>query len=253
MKAEEDLSGSDANLANASCEECALKNWCLLKPVDLQELCRLDEVIDSSIQLKSGGQLFHQDAAVDSLFIVREGAIKTSIWEPDGHDKVVGFYFPGDAVSLETLNCRVYPFSAAALGRTSICQIPIADLDRLARKVPSLQQQLVLAMSEDLLDSRQFSVILRIFSAHERMASFLLWLSATFQRHQLPPTQLSLPMPRRDIANYLGLAIETVSRVLGRMQEEKLIGVSGRDIILLDIEGLKKLSNCCRQYHSEDC
>ena len=234
--------------SNRACEACALKNLRLPRPLNPRELELLDQRAKASAVLDEGATLFSQGDSVNSVYIVRGGAVKTFVTDRNGKEDIIGFFFTGDFIALESLACNLYSMSCAALTKTYICKISRADMQALTHELPSLEEYLFLSVSEELLGSHQLSQILRQLSADERLSSFLLFLAHANERHKLSGTDLALPMSRREIAGYLGLAVETVSRAFSRLQEKQLIAVNDRNVTLLDIEGLRAQSHCCQSY-----
>ena len=224
-----------------SCTRCSLSNLCLPLAVSKDEIDRLEDVVQQGKTVSKGGHIFEQHQAFRSCYAVRTGAIKTYMVSEDGEEQVTGFYLPGEIIGLDSMNADIYACSARALDRTSVCEIPFEKLEELAGKIPSLQHHFFHLMSKEIQDSQQLSMLLSKNSAEERIASLLLSLSSRFRRRRLSPTQFRLPMPRNDIANYLGLAVETVSRVMTRFQSHGLIDIQGREISLLNLEGLQDL------------
>jgi CRP/FNR family transcriptional regulator len=184
---------------------------------------------------------------------VRSGAFKTYIVSEDGEEQVTGFYLPGEIIGMDSTNTEFYSCSAKALEKSNVCEIPFVQFEDLATKIPTLQHHFFQLMSKEIRESRQLSMLLSKNTAEERIASLLISLSERFKRRKLSPLQFRLPMPRNDIGNYLGLAVETVSRVFTRFQKTGIISVQGREIILNDIESLKamiKHSSGCKNIES---
>ncbi|MFE8072704.1 fumarate/nitrate reduction transcriptional regulator Fnr [Marinobacteraceae bacterium S3BR75-40.1] len=223
---------------NPSCNHCSLSNLCLPIAVSAEEITRLEEVVDQGASYDRGAHVFHQHEPFKSCYAVRSGAIKTYIETSSGEEQVTGFYLPGEIVGLDSINTSQHSCSAKALERTTVCEIPIQKLENLSTQIPSLQHHFFQLMSQEIQNSQHLSMLLSKKTAEERLASLLLSLSSRFKRRKLSPTQIHLPMARNDIANFLGLAVETVSRVLTRFQKQGLIKLQGRDIDLLDVESL---------------
>lgn len=239
----------DLDPSRTGCNSCALSALHLPRPLSQKELQLMEEHrVCSQITLEKGAALFKQGAPVNNLYVVRGGAVKTYVNEVDGRENIIGFFMTGDLIAPETMICDRYSMSAAALSKTYICTIPLEELKQMAAHLPVLDNYLFLAVSDELLRSHDMTQLLRTFSADERVACFLLLMSHIFEQHHLSSTQLSLPMSRREIGNYLGLAVETVSRALTRLQDQGLISVYDRIIELKDVERLKLLSNCCHAY-----
>ena len=223
------------------CQECSLSKLCIPIAVGADEISKLEEIIRQGRMHSRGDYIFEQHASFRSCFAVRSGAIKTFTLSEEGEEQVTGFYLPGEIIGLDSVSMDTYSCSAVALERTSVCEIPLDRFEELSTRIPSLQHHFFLLLSKEIQESRQLSMLLSKNTAEERIASLLLSLSSRFQRRRLSDTRVKLPMPRSDIGNYLGLAVETVSRVLTRFQNQGLIKVQGRDVEILDINNLQVL------------
>lgn len=226
----------------ASCQQCSLSNLCLPLAVSEGDLDRLEDVIQQGRIYNRGEYVFEQSTPFRSCFAVRSGAIKTSIVTENGDEQVTGFFLPGELIGLDSMSTKSYACSAKALERTSVCELPLEHLDDLTHKLPGLQHHFFHLMSQEIQSSHQLALMLSKRTAEERIASLLLSLSSRFARRKLSPTQFSLPMARNDIANFLGLAVETVSRVFTRFQNQGLIRARGREVELLDLQALQDIN-----------
>ncbi|MCP5206079.1 MAG: fumarate/nitrate reduction transcriptional regulator Fnr [Hahellaceae bacterium] len=225
----------------STCHLCSLSNLCLPIAVNNTEIERLEDVIKQGKVLDRGDHIFQEHSPFRSCFAVRSGSFKTYIVTEDGEEQVTGFYLPGEIIGMDSTNTEAYSCSAKALEKSSVCEIPFEQFEDLATKIPTLQHHFFQLMSREIRDSRQLSMLLSKNTAEERIASLLLSLSERFKRRKLSPTHFRLPMPRNDIGNYLGLAVETVSRVFTRFQKTGIISVQGREVTLNDIEILKDM------------
>ncbi len=226
---------------NHGCHECSLSKLCIPIAVEADDIDRLEEIIRQGRILSRGDYIFEQQTPFKSCFAVRSGAIKTFTVSEDGEEQVTGFYLPGEMIGLDSVSMDEYSCSAVALERTTVCEIPLAKFEELSAQIPRLQHHFFSLMSKEIQESRQLTMLLSKNTAEERIASLLLSLSSRFRRRKLSDTDFKLPMPRSDIANYLGLAVETVSRVLTRFQQQELIQVQGRDVHITDLEGLQSM------------
>lgn len=238
---EEPIFAKEQGSFSSSCDQCSLSGLCLPIAVNQNELYRLEEVVNQGRVFDRGEQIFRQHGPFKSCFAVQSGAIETYFVSEDGEKQITGFYLPGEIIALDSVNTEHYSCSASALERSSLCEIPLDSLEELALRIPSLQKHFFHLMSREIQNSQQLSMLLSRKTAEQRLASFLLSLSTRFYRRRLSPTHFRLPMARNDIANYLGLAVETVSRVLTRFQKQGLVTFQGRDCILEDLEGLKAM------------
>lgn len=225
-----------------ACKDCGLFELCI--PVGIQpgELELLDRIIKRRKPLKRGEHIFHLGSSFNGICAIRSGSVKTYVPTEDGLEQVTGFHLPGELLGLEAINSGQHGCSAKVLETTNLCEIPYSALAELGERIPSLQQQLLTVMSKELLHDQQIMLLLGKKSAEERLAAMLLNLSIRYQQREFSPVDFHLSMSRNDIANYLGLAVETVSRLFSRFQDEKLLSVQRKHIKILDLEGLRTLS-----------
>jgi CRP/FNR family transcriptional regulator len=221
-----------------ACQECSLNEICLPVGMGHSDLDRLDSIIERKRPMLRGDHLFRVGDPFQCLYAVRSGSLKTYATSEDGQEQVMGFHLPGELIGLDAIADNHHPLAAKALETTSICEIPFHDLETLSTQLPGLQRQLLRIMSKEIRDDEQNMVILGQKSAEERLASFLIGLSNRFRRRGFSANQFNLSMSRSDIGNYLGLALETVSRLFTRFQNEGLLRVDRKHIELLDRERL---------------
>lgn len=229
---------SPAKGLHQSCLQCSLSNLCIPIAVNEEDIDHLEALIKQGKTLDRGDHIFKEHSTFGSLFAVRSGAIKTYSVTQDGEEQVTGFYLPGEIIGLDSTNTEAYSCSAKALERSSVCEIPFTQLESLATKIPTLQHHFFSLMSKEIQGSRQLTMLLSKNTAEERIASLLLSLSSRLKLRKLSGVSFRLPMPRNDIGNYLGLAVETVSRVFTRFQKSGLISVQGREVVLEDMDAL---------------
>ncbi|UTW07708.1 fumarate/nitrate reduction transcriptional regulator Fnr [Pseudomonas benzenivorans] len=218
----------------AHCKDCSLAPLCLPLSLNLEDLDALDEIVKRGRPLKKGEYLFRQGDTFGSLFAVRSGALKTFSLSDGGTEQITGFHLPSELVGLSGMDTERYPVSAQALETTSICEIPFERLDELAAQLPQLRRQLMRIMSREIREDQHMMLLLSKKTADERIASFLVNLSARFSARGFSAQQFRLAMSRNEIGNYLGLAVETVSRVFTRFQRNKLLEAEGKEVHILD-------------------
>ncbi|MDX1442317.1 MAG: fumarate/nitrate reduction transcriptional regulator Fnr [Gammaproteobacteria bacterium] len=223
------------------CSNCSLSELCLPMGLDRIDVEQLDDVVDQSSPMHAGDHLYRKGDGFKALYAVRSGYLKTYIVDETGREQVLGFYLPGELVGLDAIYPEKHQCNAVALDTATVCELPYEKLSDLAEHLPSLQKQMFRLLSKDITSSQALT---GDFTAEERLAAFLLGMSARLKVRGYSPTHFLLAMPRRDIANYLRLATETVSRVFKRFQKEGLIEVDRRDIRLLDLERLDAISRC---------
>ena len=208
----------------------------------MEDLDLLDDIVKRGRPLKKGDYLFRQGDSFSSVFAVRSGSLKTYSVSDCGEEQITGFHLPSEFVGLSGVDTELYPTSAIALETTSICEIPFERLDELSATLPQLRRQLMRIMSREIRDDQQMMMLLSKKTADERIATFLVNLSARFSARGFSATQFRLAMSRNEIGNYLGLAVETVSRVFTRFQQAGLIEAEGKEIKITNNEELCQLA-----------
>jgi CRP/FNR family transcriptional regulator len=218
----------------AHCKDCSLASLCLPLSLNLEDMDALDDIVKRGRPLKKGEFLFRQSDAFNSVFAVRSGALKTFSLSDGGDEQITGFHLPSELVGLSGMDSESYPVSAVALETTSVCEIPFERLDELSVQLPQLRRQLMRIMSREIRDDQQMMLLLSKKTADERIATFLVNLSARFRARGFSANQFRLAMSRNEIGNYLGLAVETVSRVFTRFQQNQLLEAEGKEVHIID-------------------
>lgn len=229
-------------LQETRCQTCSLSSLCLPLSLEVEDMGQFDAIIRRRAPLKKGETLFHQDSPFTSVFAVRSGSLKQVTTEGSGEDQLTNFYLPSELVGLDGIDEQHYPGTVVALETTTVCEIPFDRLDHLSESLPELRGQLYRSMSKELREDRRMMRLLSRKTADQRLASFFTSLSDRFRRRGYSPYSFRLSMSRADIGNHLGLAVETVSRILGRYQTQGLVAVSGREVNILDLPALTRLA-----------
>ncbi len=232
----------------SQCQSCSLSALCLPIALADEDVNRLDQIIERKKPLKKGEVLFHQGEEFSSVYAVRTGTLKTFNITNNGEEQITGFYCPSELVGLSGIDNNIYPISAKALETTSVCEIPFSHLESLSNQIPSLKSQIFKVMSRKICDDQQMMVLLGKKNADEKVASLLMNLSGRFKRRGYSAVSFRLSMSRGEIGNYLGLAVETVSRVMTRFQKNNIIQVNGKEVTIIDLPAMQKLVGI-----AEDC
>jgi CRP/FNR family transcriptional regulator len=226
----------------AACSGCSLRDLCVPLGLGAEDMRTLEGTMKSSRKLMKGEYLYRVGDAFKSLFAIRTGSTKTCEIAVDGNIQITGFHLPGELLGIDAISSEQHPCDVIALETSDICELPFNKLEILAQELPGLQHQLFRLMSRELADEERQLLMLGRMKAEERLAAFLLGFSKRLQLLGHSPTVLRLPMSRQDLGDYLGLALETVSRIFSRFQEDKLISVQGRNVNLIDNERLKGIA-----------
>jgi len=226
-----------------SCTNCRLNGICLPLALDLHEVEQLDEIIHRNRPLQKGEHLYRQDQPFTSVFAVRSGSVKAYAITDSGQEQVTGFYFPGEVVGMDGIAKNKYASSARALETAAVCEIPFDKLGELSQRLPSLQRHFFQLMSQEIAEDQLLLMLLSKNTADQRIATLVLSISARNKRRKLSAANFRLPMSRTDIGNYLGLTVETVSRVLSRFQKMGVLAVDNKEITITDVETLRSIAD----------
>lgn len=221
------------------CSTCAFSQACLSEGMDKRALMDLHVLVEHVGPFHAGEHVFREGDPFDAIAAVRAGTVKTYVVDQDGREHVLGFHFPGEVIGLNAIDGEHYPCNAIALDTVMLCRFSFHKIAVLAAKLPGLQKHLFRLMSRDI---GRAALLAGDWSADQRMAAFLIGLSRRLAARGFSPDRFQLTMARTDIANFLRLAPETVSRVLKRFQDDGLVKVERRELELLDRQKLQALA-----------
>jgi len=197
------------------------------------------------VRIYKGDVLYNVGDPIRAVYAVRVGTFKTRVTIEDGRSQVLGFRLPGEILGIDSLMQPTHGTAAIALEDSSLCMISSETLRFWLADIPALRQRLLLALLQETHQDRTLLTMLGLMSADERMAGFLLSLSDRFAARGFAASEFMLRMTREDIGSYLGLKLETVSRVLSRLAGAGIIEVRSRHIEILDRAALR------RRYHGQ--
>lgn len=225
------------------CSDCALSGLCLPVGMSQQDLGKLDALISQRLRVTKANALFLAGDAVQAVYAIRTGSVKTQLEDTNGHVQITGFFLPGEIVGLDGLLAHTQLSHAVALEDTEVCVIGIDDVTTFGATLPALHNQFQRLMSREIQRSHKLVMSLGVLKSDQRLAAFLLNLSQRLAALGYSSTRFVLRMSREEIGNYLGLTIETVSRLFSRFAQHKLIAVNQRNVELLDIRTLSDLAS----------
>lgn len=224
-----------------ACSSCNLRELCLPVGLSSDDLERLDGMVATRKHVPRGDALFRSGDRFQSLYAVRTGFFKTCVSSEDGRDQVTGFQMAGELLGLDGIGSDRHACDAVALEDSQVCVIPFGQLEQLSRDFGTLQHQLHRIMSREIVRDHGVMLLLGSMRAEERLASFLLNLSERYRRRGYSSSEFVLRMTREEIGSYLGLKLETVSRLFSRFQEEGLIQVQGRAVKIIEMAAMRQL------------
>jgi len=207
----------------------------------LKDVERLDDIVKRARPVHRGDYIFRTGERFHSLYVVKTGSVKTYAPSTEGGEHVLGFHLPGELIGLDAIEKEVHTCSAKVLETSAICEVPFSRLITLSGSIPSLQHQLYRLLSKEIGHDTEMLLLLGKKSAEERLAAFLLSMSKRLHKRGLSPTDFYLSMSRHEIGNYLGLAVETVSRLFTKFQDEGLLKVDRKHVELLELDVLEAI------------
>lgn len=227
---------------DAQCGMCSTRSHCdaacLLEKISSDRRHQLVRIR----KFNKGQHVFCAGEALDNLFLVKSGTFKTYLTSEAGDEKITGFQLPGDLLGADAAVRHVHNLSAVALESSTVCSIPIKQLEYLAKG--SMPEWLITQLYKEMLRERNLLVVTgRKYSADARIAYFLLDMSARNKSHGYSAKEFKITMPQRDIAHYLDMAFETVSRVFTRFQDTGLVTIKRPYAIITDFEKLRELAD----------
>lgn len=227
--------------ARRRCSCCVLRLRCLPTDLDEGQTLEFEKALVRSRNLAAGEHLFRVGDPFQTLYPIHSGCFKSYTVDADGREQVVNFHFAGEIMGPDAIYPEMHLSNGVALTDSSVCYLPYKTILEVALEMPAVQAQLMRMMSREVLGLTSIS---GDFTAEERLAAFLVMVSARLRTHGQAPTDIRLAMSRQDIANYLRLATETVSRILARFQKKGLVKADRKHITLLDPDGLREIGEC---------
>ena len=224
----------------AHCPTCAVRALCLPLQLDEHSLRRLDEIIHVRTRVRRKGTLYRPGDQFSALYAIRLGTFKTTVLSEDGREQVTGYHMSGEILGLDGIGDDRFTCEATALEDSEVCVLPWAEIDRLSADLPALRHNIFRVISRDLSREQKMMLLLGSRTAGERLAIFLLNVAERYSARGYSSREFVLRMTREEIASYLGLKLETVSRLFSSLQEHGFIQVQGRAVKLLDAAALRR-------------
>ena len=238
-----------ANTIQLACGDCALRAHCLPPGLSDEDLERVEAMVGSNLHVARGTHLFHAGQKFDALYAIKSGFFKTLLTTADGRQQITGFHMGGEMLGMHGIAGGHYINDAIALEDAVACRLPYARWQALARRLPALQEHLHHTRSRQIASQHGVMLLLGNMRAEERVAAFLLNLLQRLQARGYSSVEMLMRMTRDEIGSYLGLTLETVSRIFSRFAADGLIEVANKHVRVLDMEALQALvhlPNCDR-------
>lgn len=220
------------------CRSCALSSACAMVGYGKPELSPLYRLMEHLGPYRAGELVFSQGEPFEAVYAVRAGTVKTRVLDHQGREQVLGFFLPGEVIGLDAIYPDRFPCDAVALEDAQFCRFSFPAMSALATRQPEVQRHLFRLISRPLGTA---SLLAGDHGADERLAAFLVDLGDRHAVRGFSGRHYHLGMSRSDIASYLSMAAETVSRTLGRLRAQGLIAIEGRMLHLHELQRLREL------------
>jgi CRP/FNR family transcriptional regulator len=208
---------------------------------DSDDLSSLEGTVTARMRIAKGEVLYRSGARFTGLYAIRIGSFKTVLLTDDGCEQVAGYHMAGEILGTDGIGVGLHDSEAVALEDSEVCAISFDRLQMLARDHEAVQKKLHGVLAREIVRERKVMMMLGTMSAEQRLAAFLIDLSERYRARGYSSSEFVLRMTREEIGSYLGLKLETVSRLFSRFQREALLQVQGRVVKLLDLIALREL------------
>lgn len=222
------------------CTSCALRGVCIPPQAGEDTVRDFERSVERQRRVPAGGRIYRAGERATAIYAVRSGFVKTSVMTDDGREQVIEFSMMGDFVGIEGAALGEHAGDAIALEDTTLCEIPIAPVVD-APFVPGIAGIMYAAMSREIQRQRSMMLLLGTLHAEERLAWFLIDLGRRYQARGFSASRFVLRMGRADLGSYLGLRLETVSRLLSKLHKEGILRVSNKSVEILDLDAIRTL------------
>jgi CRP/FNR family transcriptional regulator, anaerobic regulatory protein len=230
------------NETQGHCSACSMTELCLSKGLDDADMMQLDMIIGRRRRIAKGEQLFRVNDHMTKLYAIRLGHFKTHKVTPSGEEQITGFQMAGELLGWDAIAGERHYCDATALEDSEVCEIPFAKLEVLLGAMPPLLQRFHRLMSQEITREQRVMLLLGNMRAEQRMAVFLSNLAARYSARGYSSTQFQLRMSREEIGTYLGLTIESISRLFSRFKKLGLLKIDNRELQILDSQALKTMA-----------
>lgn len=232
---------TDLKALDSICNRCKVRNLCSTNILSTSERKKFSDVTIHNERWDRGQHLFFPSDRLNFIYIVHSGSFKTYITNVNGDTQITGFYFQGDVIDLNISNQPKQNYGAVALETATVCKILLAEFEEMTKQYPALSNVFLKLMSREIILKQRMILAMSKMTAEQRVADFLVHMSTENKSRGYSPVIFNLSMMRSDIANYLGLALETVSRIFNAFQNRDIISVERHQVSINDFEALLSL------------
>jgi len=210
--------------------------------LDEADMQRLDQIIGRRRRIKRDQSLYRMGDSFEMLYAIRLGHFKTYQVNSNGSQQITGFQMAGELLGMDAIGTGRHQCEAVALEDSEVCEIPFSQLEDLFHDMPVLLRQFHRIMSKEISREQGVMLALNSMSAQQKLAAFLVNLSSRYAARGYSASRFQLRMTREEIGNYLGLAVESVSRLLSTLKKNGVVDVNHRDLELLNLPALRSIA-----------
>ena len=236
------LPAVSVEVLKARCATCSMHQLCLPMGLDMGDMDKLDEIIGRRRKITRGSTLFRIGDSFANLYAIRLGHFKTYQINAGGEEQVTGFQMAGELLGMDAISADRHHCTSVALEDSEVCEIPFSSLEQLLGEMPTLLRHFHRMMSQEITREQSVMLLLGNMQATQRFAAFLVNLASRYEARGYSGVNFQLRMSREEIGNYLGLTIESISRLLSRFKKAGLLRVSNREIEILNPVMLKAIT-----------
>jgi CRP/FNR family transcriptional regulator, anaerobic regulatory protein len=229
-------------ILRARCATCSIQQLCLPMGLATADMDRLDQIIGRRRKLGRGATLFRIGDPLVNLYAIRLGHFKTYQINQGGAEQVTGFQMGGELLGMDAISADRHHCNAQSLEDSEVCEIPFSSLQKLLADMPTLLRHFHRMMSQEITREQGVMLLLGNMQATQRFAAFISNLASRYEARGYSGTKFQLRMSREEIGNYLGLTIESISRLLSKFKKDGLLRVCNREIELLNPARLKAIT-----------
>lgn len=226
----------------SSCSTCSMHQLCLPMGLGESDMQRLDQIIGRRRKVAKDSLLYRMDDPFTNLYAIRLGHFKTYQVSAAGEQQITGFQMAGELLGMDAISTDRHHCDAMALEDSEVCEIPFSRLEELFGTIPTLLHHFHRMMSKEITREQNVMLLLGNMRAEQRFAAFLVNLASRYAARGYSSTAFQLRMSREEIGNYLGLTIESISRLVSRLKKQGLLRVANREIELLEPERLRAIA-----------
>jgi CRP/FNR family transcriptional regulator len=226
------------------CSRCKLRNLCSANILSASERKRFSDVTIHDERWDRGQHLFFPGDQLRFIYIVHSGSFKVYITNSKGDAQITGFYFQGDVLDLNVPDHVIQNYGVVALETSNVCKIPLAEFEKMVSQYPALSNVFLKIMSREIILKQSMMLAMSKMTAEQRVADFLVYMSAKSRSQGYSSAVFKISMLRSDVANYLGLAMETVSRIFTDLQNKGIISAERHKVSIDNFDALKSLAQC---------